>query len=233
VLELVQKFTGVFAMICYIPALTFCLYHVRRLDTVMETIETIHELKDIQAAVLTFSAQMDDEHGNVSLLNALSERVLCRLQLVDKFDKLIARYSSRPELVQNLAKDLVTCLEEVARVLRPASEWFHISEQEKNASSREAARLIEAAVEKNSALRLSDSHFDPAFAVAKLGMSSHSVCSAEMPQSTMTLGQAAPRPKADPGPAPVHPPKEMATTTFTLDSPQSSSILSRVLGEHR
>lgn len=157
-IKLVQRFIGVAAMSVYIPSLIFCLVNVRRLDEVMETIETIQELQDIQQAVHSFSAHMDNEKGSISLLKALNERVLCRMQLVDKFDKLFARYLDKADLVSHIASDLCVYLENVVQELQPASEWFLLSEHEQAVCSQKAALQIEEAVKKNSLRRATDPH---------------------------------------------------------------------------
>merc|ERR1712216_809364 len=137
-------------MLCYIPSMTFCLYHVQRLDDVMETMETINELKDIKQAVDAFSGQMDDIADSVSLLKALHERVLCRMELVNKFDKLFATFMDHGPLLRSVAEDLVLCLEKVIVELGPASEWSYLSAEQQTFCSKRAACFIEIAVEKNS-----------------------------------------------------------------------------------
>lgn len=87
--EIVGKCVSTIVLICYIPSLAICLYHIDRLDAVMETIETIWELEDIQRAVRGFNQHMQEVADQVLLLRAIEDRVMARTGLVLRFGRRV------------------------------------------------------------------------------------------------------------------------------------------------
>lgn len=148
VLKVSRKVSGAFALLAYIPALCVCLYHIDRLDAVMDTIETIWELEDIQRAVRAFDRSMEEVSEQVVLLKAVNERVLTRMNIVVKFGGRVggmmhSQGAESTEVLIHAVWQLVACLEQTAADLMPVEEWLQLSHEDQNECAAKVQQSID------------------------------------------------------------------------------------------
>lgn len=130
--EIARKSMAALALLAYIPSLCVCLYHIDRLDAVMDTMQTIHELEDIGRAVRAFDRSMEEVAEQVVLLNAIDERVLKRINVVVKFGGRVGGMidsggADGAKQFLDALQQLVDCLEQIAADLMPVATWLELS----------------------------------------------------------------------------------------------------------
>jgi len=154
VLLTARKCIAALSLLCYMPALAICLYHIDRLDAVMETVETIWELEDIHRAVRAFNLRMEEVADQVVLLRAVQDRVLTRTNLVMRFGKRAgaAARQSLPSAGQSQgqaelwesARCLTERLSQAAEEMCPAAVWLRLPPLERLARTGRARRWLES-----------------------------------------------------------------------------------------
>lgn len=138
--EIARKSMAALALLAYIPSLCVCLYHIDRLDAVMDTIETIHELEDIGRAVRAFDRSMEEVAEQVVLLKAIDERVLTRINMIVKFGGRVGGMidsggADGAKQFLDALQQLVDCLEQIGADLMPVAAWLELSSDDQDAVS--------------------------------------------------------------------------------------------------
>lgn len=128
-----DKLVGMVALMVYIPSLLFCLYRIEALDAVLDTMNTIWEVRDIQQAVTGFVTTMDSVADEVRLLAVIMERVLPRLDICTKFGIRIAQVDAEDDATDIVVatSHLLCYLRESQEQLPTGSKWRELSDDER------------------------------------------------------------------------------------------------------
>lgn len=160
VLELVEKCVSSIVLACYIPALAICLYHIDRLDAVMETIETIWEMEGIQRAVRGFNQHMEKVADQVLLLQAIEDRVMTRTNLVLRFGRRVIVLTQktpaeRSSLLKAATRGVVDFLLKAKEELGSPDEWWNMDSHQQKIHVRRIQAMTE---------EMSQNSFSPTYA---------------------------------------------------------------------
>jgi len=133
VLEVLRSCASFFALLCYVPCLVVCLVHIRRLDNVAEIRADTQRLKDMKAEVEIVALQIRGEAERQALIQAVQDRMLGRIDLVNAFFTHVMQNSVRenPQELVKATKLLVQCLTEARDCLGPPEGWLMLSTAER------------------------------------------------------------------------------------------------------
>jgi len=135
--EIAWDSLAVCALLCNIPCQCICLYHIDRLDAVMETLESIWELEEMLDAVKAFNSRMETVSDQVVLLGAIEDRVDLRLDMVIHYARRMSELCAEdtPQLLSEATDQLTQFLDFADKTLLSADEWLALPMEDKKACS--------------------------------------------------------------------------------------------------
>lgn len=124
------------ALLFHLPANVLCLIRIRELDAVIKIMEDIRKLQGLRSIIQDFSRTLQNDAERQALLNAVKDRVLDRMKIVDSFRRHIIHLkdSKKDEPEQLKIKlreatgEVVKYFEYAAAVLKPADKWLSLRE---------------------------------------------------------------------------------------------------------
>jgi len=123
-----QNSSLLFALLWHIPASMICLFRIRDLDAIIKIMADIRKLQDIRRAIQDFDRSLKADAERQALLQHIEDRVLTRIQLVEKYRLHIMQRGVKesPKLMREATCELIQCLQLASDTLRPASEWLKV-----------------------------------------------------------------------------------------------------------
>jgi len=133
----IKRCSLLIALICHIPAAFLCLIRIRDLDAIIKIMGDIRKLQGIRAIIQDFSRTLQHDGERQALLNAVENRVLTRMKMVQTFfyhihhikDKYKNEPSENKVHLREATGVLIDYLEFAADALGKPAEWLNLTEQ--------------------------------------------------------------------------------------------------------
>jgi len=155
----IKRCSLMLALFCHVPANFLCLVRIRELDAVIKIMEDIRKLQGLRGIIQDFSRTLQHDAERQALLNAVRDRVLTRIKIVETFRRHIINVNNNeqkktePEvskvLLREATRELVRYFNFAAATLKPASQWLDLPSDKQEERVKKIIDVATALEERN------------------------------------------------------------------------------------
>lgn len=145
------------ALFCHIPANFLCLVRIRELDAVIKIMEDIRKLQGLRGIIQDFSRTLQHDSERQALLNAVKDRVLTRIKIVETFRRHVINVKEQKKADPDVLKvrlreatgELVKYFVFASETLGPASRWLELPNETQEERVQQITQASNALAERN------------------------------------------------------------------------------------